>query len=246
MSGWSDPQKGGRAVGAALYPALSSLLSTAPRPGMRATASDAPGSMLYEVGGKWGGSLGHFASWGALPSVATLADGACATAPQLVGNGRIRLIVEGSRWAVAVGEVVARLADPFSVVSAADTTPIVFSLCTLPAGMIGNSEEWTFAMPANTATNTGSDGFLPLLAGSPVSTGYTIGPQGNNPAQFSLRCPAVGSTVVLARTFSASASTARAAVTVDIAAPIKISAQYTPATAGNGIFGLYFLARRDA
>lgn len=58
MSCWSDPQKGGRAVGAALYPTLSSILSTAPRPGMRATASDAPGSMLYEVGGKWGGSLG--------------------------------------------------------------------------------------------------------------------------------------------------------------------------------------------
>ena len=62
MSGWSDPQKGGRAVGAALYPTLSSLLSTAPQPGMRATASDAPGSMLYEVGGKWGGDPGAFTS----------------------------------------------------------------------------------------------------------------------------------------------------------------------------------------
>ena len=40
------------------FETLSSLLSTAPQPGMRATASDAPGSMLYEVGGKWGGDLG--------------------------------------------------------------------------------------------------------------------------------------------------------------------------------------------
>ena len=62
MSGWSDPQKGGRAVGAALYPTLSSLLSTAPQPGMRATASDAPGSMLYASGGKWAGDPGRFAS----------------------------------------------------------------------------------------------------------------------------------------------------------------------------------------
>ena len=59
MSGWSDPQKGGRAVGAALYPTLSSLLASTPQPGMRATASDAPGSMLFDVGGKWGGSLGY-------------------------------------------------------------------------------------------------------------------------------------------------------------------------------------------
>ena len=82
MSGWSDPQKGGRAVGAALYPTLSSLLSTAPQPGMRATASDAPGSMLYEVGGKWGGDLGSVsqATMDALTAgeLALLADGVTA------------------------------------------------------------------------------------------------------------------------------------------------------------------------
>ena len=242
--GYADSESG-----AILYPTLSGptgLLSTAPQPGMRATASDAPGSMLFEVGGKWGGSLGHFASWGALPSVATLTDGACATIPQLVGNGRIRLIVEGARWAVAVGEVVARMADPFSVVSAADTAPVVFPLCTLPAGMIGNSEEWTFAIPVNTAANTSSDSLLPLLAGNPVSPGYTIPSQSNNPAQFSLRCPAVGSTVALARTFSVSILSARTSVTVDIAAPIAFSARYTPASVGNGISALYFLVRRDA
>jgi hypothetical protein len=43
---------------AAQYETLSGLLSTTPTAGMRATALDAPGSMLYEVGGKWGGSLG--------------------------------------------------------------------------------------------------------------------------------------------------------------------------------------------
>lgn len=79
MSGWSDPQKGGRAVGAALYPTLSSLLSTAPQPGMRATASDAPGSMLYEVGGKWGGSLGY-GGWATVGDIPTTNVGAGSTA----------------------------------------------------------------------------------------------------------------------------------------------------------------------
>ena len=84
MSGWSDPQKGGRAVGAALYPTLSALLSTAPKPGMRAAASDAPGSMLFEIGGKWGGSLGSVsqATLDALTAgdLAQLADGVTAKA----------------------------------------------------------------------------------------------------------------------------------------------------------------------
>ena len=94
MSGWSDPQKGGRAVGAALYPTLSSLLSTAPQPGMRATASDAPGSMLYEVGGKWGGSLGSVASMSSLPSGVSPASYAT------VVNGTYPIHVEyrGGRW----------------------------------------------------------------------------------------------------------------------------------------------------
>ena len=52
--GYADSESG-----AIRYPTLSSLLSTAPQPGMRATASDAPGSMLFEVGGKWGGTLGR-------------------------------------------------------------------------------------------------------------------------------------------------------------------------------------------
>lgn len=44
------------------FDTLSSLLSTAPKPGMRATALDAPGSDLYASGGKWAGDPGRFAS----------------------------------------------------------------------------------------------------------------------------------------------------------------------------------------
>ena len=94
MSGWSDPQKGGRAVGAALYPTLSSLLSTAPQPGMRATASDAPGAMLFEIGGKWGGDFGVGASMSLLPSGVSPASYAT------VVNGTYPIEVEyrGGRW----------------------------------------------------------------------------------------------------------------------------------------------------
>jgi hypothetical protein len=51
-----------RIAGPITFPTLSSLLSTAPKPGMRATALDAPGSDLYAVGGKWGGDPGVFTS----------------------------------------------------------------------------------------------------------------------------------------------------------------------------------------
>ena len=76
------------------FPTLSSLLASTPQPGMRATASDAPGSMLYEVGGKWGGDFGSVASMSSLPYGASPAS--CAT----VINGTYPIHVEyrGGRW----------------------------------------------------------------------------------------------------------------------------------------------------
>ena len=76
--GYADSESG-----AIRYPTLSSLLSTAPQPGMRATASDAPGSMLFEVGGKWGGDVGGNVSQATLDALtagelAMLADGVMA------------------------------------------------------------------------------------------------------------------------------------------------------------------------
>lgn len=70
----------GKGDDVATFTTLTSLLSTAPQPGMRATALDAPGSMLYEVGGKWGGDLGVFANMPALNAISTalIADGTSA------------------------------------------------------------------------------------------------------------------------------------------------------------------------
>ena len=76
------------------FPTLSSLLSTAPKPGMRAAASDAPGSMLFEIGGKWGGDFGVGASMSLLPSGVSPASYAT------VVNGTYPIHVEyrGGRW----------------------------------------------------------------------------------------------------------------------------------------------------
>lgn len=61
------------------FETLSALLSTTPTAGMRATALDAPGSMLFEVEGKWGGSLGY-GGWAAVGDIPTTNVGAGSTA----------------------------------------------------------------------------------------------------------------------------------------------------------------------
>lgn len=72
--GYADSESG-----AIRYPTLSSLLSTAPQPGMRATALNAPGSMLAESGGLWVGSLGY-GGWATVGDIPTTNVGAGATA----------------------------------------------------------------------------------------------------------------------------------------------------------------------
>ena len=76
----------------ATFTTLSSLLASPPAG--RATALDAPGSMLYEVGGKWGGDFGSVASMSSLPSGVSPASWAT------VINGTYSIHVEyrGGRW----------------------------------------------------------------------------------------------------------------------------------------------------
>ena len=115
--GYADSESG-----AIRYPTLSSLLSTAPRPGMRATALDAPGSMLFEVGGKWGGSFGYVSALQVATlqaAIASIAIGATAIVPNAaVPGGLSRLRRGASVWAPPAGEPIA-IATP-----ASDTAPI--------------------------------------------------------------------------------------------------------------------------
>ena len=229
------------------FPTLSSLLSTAPQPGMRATALDAPWSMLFEIGGKWGGSLGHFASWDDLPSVATLADGACATFPQLVGGGRVRVNVESGRWAVCVGEVFARISEPYAVLSVATLDSVSIPLYTLPGGIIGNSEVWEHALPAQTPANAGNDAIRLVLAGIQLSV-FQILPTSSNPhcTQYAARASAVAGFTTCDRINSQNQSTARSSVSLKLTLPITVAALYTPATVGNSVAVTYAFSRRIA
>ena len=92
------------------FETLSSLLSTAPRPGMRATALDAPGSMLYAVGGKWGGDLGLVSSDPALKALPTANMGpvcACLANP-LTPLGRTRMCLASGVWVPEPGQTLYR------------------------------------------------------------------------------------------------------------------------------------------
>ena len=104
--GYADSESG-----AIRYPTLSSLLSTAPQPGMRATALDAPGSMLYEVGGKWGGNFGRVTALqvAALQAaIASIAIGAEAEVPNAAVPGGVSRLRRGAAvWAPPAGELIA-------------------------------------------------------------------------------------------------------------------------------------------
>lgn len=88
------------------FPTLSSLLSTAPKPGMCATALDAPGSSLFWDGAKWVGTLGSgFPSLAAVQAVtsgnqALLALGVTAGT---VNGVRVRFDTFIAGWVVVGG-----------------------------------------------------------------------------------------------------------------------------------------------
>ena len=104
------------------FETLSSLLSTAPQPGMRATASDAPGSMLFEIGGKWGGDFGHVTALQVVAlqaAIASIAIGAEAEVPNAAVPGGVSRLRRGATvWAPPAGEPIA-IATPSS-----DAAPI--------------------------------------------------------------------------------------------------------------------------
>lgn len=96
--------------GAFPFETLSSLLASSPQPGMRATALDAPGSMLYEVGGKWGGDLGLVSSDPALTALPTANMGlvcACLENP-LTPLGRTRMCLASGIWMPEPGQILYR------------------------------------------------------------------------------------------------------------------------------------------
>lgn len=104
------------------FDSIDDLLSTAPKPGMRAAASDAPGSMLYEVEGKWGGSFGYVSALQVATlqaAIASIAIGAKAVVPNAAVLGGVSRLRRGATvWAPPAGEPIA-IATPSS-----DAAPI--------------------------------------------------------------------------------------------------------------------------
>lgn len=89
-----------------------------------------------------GGGLPVFASYAALPAP-TL--GLLAQIPRLCGNGYFALRANGTRWEVCPGESIIRDAGPASAgydLTATGTAYVALASYTIPAGLIGDGEEW--------------------------------------------------------------------------------------------------------
>lgn len=112
--------------------------------GLLATIGGVPyswsGTAWGAVGG--GGGLPVFASYAALPAP-TL--GLLAQIPRLCGNGYFALRANGTRWEVCPGESIIRDAGPASAgynLTATGTGYVALASYTIPAGLIGDGEEW--------------------------------------------------------------------------------------------------------
>ena len=89
-----------------------------------------------------GGCLPVFANYAALPAP-TL--GLIAQIPRLCGNGYFALRANGTRWEVCPGESIIRDAGPASAgydLTATGTAYVPLASYTIPAGLIGDGEEW--------------------------------------------------------------------------------------------------------
>lgn len=112
--------------------------------GLLATISGVPYSWR---GAGWGaadggGGLPVFANYAALPAP-TL--GLIAQIPRLCGNGYFALRANGTRWEVCPGESIVRDAGVGSAgynLTATETAYVPLASYTIPAGLIGDGEEW--------------------------------------------------------------------------------------------------------
>lgn len=97
------------------------------------------------MSGQWWESnliVGPFANYAALPAP-TL--GLIAQIPRLCGNGYFALRANGTRWEVCPGESIIRDAGPASAgydLTATGTAYVALASYTIPAGLIGDGEEW--------------------------------------------------------------------------------------------------------
>ena len=190
------------------------------------------GSAWVAVGG--GGGLPVFANYDALPAPKL---GLIAQIPRLCGNGYFALRANGTRWEVCLGESIIRDAGPASAgysLTAAALAYTALASYTIPAGLIGDGEEWmaTICMKSG-ATLVGTDYASVYLGGNAIAATALTGTSKQSIAQGLIF--RLGGTMV--RNHQSVSPTYASATLIDVSAnfdsPQTISAGNIPATVGN-------------
>ena len=126
---------------------FANLLTANPSPAVGDTARLGGGGVLIYTAGGWLGQLGLFSSYASLPALGAggAAPGCIAIIPKLLGAGYCELRAVGSRWSVVPGQSI--VSDPGASsagydLTAVSTAYVSLASTTIPAGMIGDGEEW--------------------------------------------------------------------------------------------------------
>ena len=152
----------------------------------------------------------------------------------------------GLAWSWPIGEPVASIADPFSVVSAASTAVVDYLLCTLPANTIRSGEVWELFSPHETAAgNTGNDACGLVLSGALIDAATA---PANSNSQFRCGIARNGSLTrkVVCSATSGLRTTLYSSTLVDYSQPIDVKIRLTPATVGNSSYIRHASFRRVA
>lgn len=194
------------------------------------------GTRWDAVGG--GGGLPVFASYAELPAP-TL--GLLAQIPRLCGNGYFALRANGTRWEVCPGESIIRDAGPASAgydLTATGTAYVALVSYTIPAGLIGDGEEWEGSYLAkNNGTFSGGGDFPSIRIGTLSLRGSLPSIAGANQV-----CRGRASIVRIGSIFACAAGSATSDLynqaansdrSVDLASTQTIDAGFTPGVIGN-------------
>lgn len=200
----------------------------------------APGAISAVGGGGSSGNIPAVAAWSALPGSPTLGD--LRFVPRLCGNGYFMVMWNGSRWSVVVGQSVIRDPGPSSAgydLTASGTSYVVLSSYTIPAGMVGDGEDWrVVAMSRNNGVYTaGNDGLQVRLSTNNLlgTTSASVGTAGASKVARGIGAFTRLSGVVVKRTLTGDVYTNQSAddVSVDLSVAQTIDAGISPGAIGN-------------
>jgi len=160
--------------------------------------------------------------------------------PKLVGVGTIRLRYESTgRLAVDCGQCIASQNEPHSVVNATGTTLVEITWITIPAGMIGDGEQWGLNAPVDTGANTGSDlitvylsNYMFCSVGVPANSMY---PNIAHAARYaSLLCK-----TFLMHSTTSDTAIVRTSIDLSLAQVLKLGIRPATANVGNSTYFRY-------